>query len=129
MAKTFISRLFLNDKFILLLVLSILTSALFGNFAPEFFENPGLSLYSTFRMFTIEGWYEIPDLIATRSSEGMAIFARIYFTVELFVGGILGMSLINSIFVDAAVSDNNEEVIQKLNNIESYLKDLSKNED
>lgn len=87
---------------VLLLVLSILTSALFGSFAP--------------------------DLIATRSSESMAIFARIYFTIELFIGGILGMSLINSIFVDAAVCDNNEEVLQKLNSIESYLKDLSKNE-
>ena len=106
---------------VLLLVLSILTSAIFGSFAPEYFENPGLALYSTFRMFTIEGWYEIPDLISTRSSEGMAVFARIYFALELFIGGILGMSLINSIFVDAAVSDNNEEVLEKLDRIEKLL--------
>ena len=107
---------------VLLLVLSILTSAIFGSFAPEYFDNPGLALYSTFRMFTIEGWYDIPDLIASRSSEGMAVFARIYFAIELFIGGILGMSLINSIFVDAAVSDNNEEVLAKLDRIEEMLK-------
>ena len=106
---------------VLVLVLSILTSAIFGSFAPEFFANPGLSLYNTFRMFTIEGWYEIPDMIASRSSEGMAVFARIYFAFELFIGGILGMSLINSIFVDAAVSDNNEEVLRKLDEIEKLL--------
>lgn len=106
---------------VLLLVLSILTSAIFGNFAPEYFENPGLALYSTFRMFTIEGWYEIPDLISTRASEGMAVFSRIYFALELFIGGILGMSLINSIFVDAAVSDNNDEVMKKLDRIEKLL--------
>ena len=106
---------------VLLLVLSILTSSIFGSFAPEYFENPGLALYSTFRMFTIEGWYEIPDIIAQRSSEGMAVFARIYFALELFIGGILGMSLINSIFVDAAVSDNNDEVLEKLDRIEKML--------
>lgn len=110
----------------LLLVLSILTSSIFGSFAPEYFENPGLALYSTFRMFTVEGWYEIPDLIAERSSEGFAVFARIYFALELFIGGILGMSFINSIFVDAAVSDNNDEVIERLDRIEKMLEDNRK---
>lgn len=111
---------------VLLLVLSILTSSIFGGIVPEFFGNPGLALYSTFRMFTIEGWYEIPDLISTRATEGMAVFARIYFALELFIGGILGMSLINSIFVDAAVSDNNEEVIAKLDRIEKLLSEQEK---
>lgn len=111
---------------VLLLVLSILTSAIFGDFAPDCFGTPGLALYSTFRMFTIEGWYEIPDMIAKNASEAMAVFARIYFALELFIGGILGMSLINSIFVDAAVSDNNDEVLEKLNEIEEYLKENKK---
>jgi len=110
---------------VLLLVMSILTSALFGQVAPEYFGSPGLALYSTFRLFTVEGWYDIPDLIAERSSAAMATFARVFFSIELFVGGVMGMSLINSIFVDAAVSDNNDEVIDKLNALEKKLDELS----
>jgi len=109
---------------VLLLVVSILTSTLFGNIVPEYFGDPGTSLYNTFRLFTIEGWYDIPDLISQRSSHGMAVFARIYFVIELFIGGILGMSLINSIFVDAAVSDNNDDVKAELEEIKALLKDI-----
>lgn len=111
---------------VLLLILSILTSALFGSFVPEYFGNPGIALYSTFRLFTVEGWFDIPDLIAARSSAAMAIVARVFFSIELFIGGILGMSLINSIFVDAAVSDNNDEVMAKLESIEKEIKELKK---
>lgn len=111
---------------VLLLFLSMLSTSLFGSIVPEYFGTPGVALYSTFRLFTIEGWYEIPDAIAMSSSTGMACLARVYFSVVLFVGGILGMSLINSIFVDAAVSDNNDEVLMKLDRIEQELKELKR---
>ena len=104
MEKSIIRGFFLSEKAILILVLlNTLPIFIGGDFAPDCFGTPGLALYSTFRMFTIEGWYEIPDMIAKNASEAMAVFARIYFALELFIGGILGMSLINSIFVDAAV--------------------------
>ena len=35
---------------------------------------------------------------------------RIYFVLILILGGIIGLSLVNSIFVDAMVSDNNDEL-------------------
>lgn len=113
---------------VLLLVLSILTSTIFGQAAPEFFGTPGEALYSTFRMFTIEGWYEIPDAISSRSSTVMGVIARIYFAIELFLGGILGMSLINSIFVDAAVSDNNDDIKKELSEIKEMLEKISNNQ-
>lgn len=43
---------------------------------------------------------------------------RIYFVVILIAGGIIGLSLVNSIFVDAMVSDNNDDLereVKKLN--------------
>lgn len=107
---------------VLLLVISLLTSAIFGNILPDYFGDPGNALYSTFKMFTVEGWYEIPDMIAEKSSIAMATFAKVYFAIILFVGGILGMSLINSIFVDAALSDNNDEVMKELSEIKDLLK-------
>ncbi len=39
----------------------------------------------------------------------------------LFMGGIIGMSLVNSIFVDAMAADNNDEVLEKLSQLEKKL--------
>ncbi len=109
---------------VLLLITSILSSTLFGEIAPEYFGNPGQSLYSTFRLFTIEGWFEIPDIIAERSTPGMGVFAKIYFSLFLFSGGIIGVSLINSFFVDAMAEDNNEDVLIKLEEMEKMMKEM-----
>lgn len=106
---------------VLLLVFSIITTFLFGNYAPQFFGNPALSVYSIFRLFTIEGWYEMPEAIASNGGITMAVFAKIYFSILLFLGGIIGMSLVNSIFVDAMVADNNDEVLRKLEQIEKKI--------
>ena len=106
---------------VLLLVFSIITTFLFGSYAPQFFGNPALSVYSIFRLFTIEGWYEMPEAIASNGGITMAVFAKIYFSILLFLGGIIGMSLVNSIFVDAMVADNNDEVLRKLEQIEKKL--------
>lgn len=109
---------------VLLLIFSIITTFLFGNAAPQYFGNPALSVYSIFRLFTIEGWYEMPEAIAINGGTTMAVFARIYFSILLFLGGILGMSLVNSIFVDAMAADNNDEVLEKLNQLEKKLDEL-----
>ena len=106
---------------VLLLVFSIITTFLFGNVAPQYFGNPALSVYSIFRLFTIEGWYEMPEAIATNGGTTMAVFARVYFSILLFMGGIIGMSLVNSIFVDAMAADNNDEVLEKLSQLERKL--------
>lgn len=106
---------------VLLLVVSIVTTFLFGNAAPQYFGNSAISVYSIFRLFTIEGWYDMPEAIASNSTPVMATVARIYFSVLLFGGGIIGMSLVNSIFVDAMAADNNDEVLEKLNQIEQKL--------
>ena len=109
---------------ILVILNSIIASTVFGEIVPEYFGTPGQSLYTTFRIFTIEGWYEIPDLIASRGAQGMAVFAKIYFCLLLFFGGIIGMSLVNSLFVDAMAEDNNDEVIKKLNELNAKLEKL-----
>ena len=109
---------------VFLLVFSIITTFLFGSSAPQYFGNPALSVYSIFRLFTIEGWYDMPEAIATNSGTAMAIFARIYFSILLFMGGIIGMSLVNSIFVDAMAADNNDEVLEKLSQLEGKLDNI-----
>lgn len=108
--------------FVLNFIFAILSFSFFEEVAPEYFANPILSFYSTFKIFTIEGWYEIPDLIAERSQSGaMAFFSRLYFVFLLFGGGIFGLSLINSIFVDSMMSDNNDEMMEKISVLEAKI--------
>ena len=68
-------------------------------------------------------------MIVVFSMIGTSLFKDIapeYFSSVLIVGCIIGMSLLNSIFVDAMVSDNNNDVEDKLNSIESKLAELQK---
>lgn len=113
---------------VLLVIFSILSSTIFGPITPEYFGNPAISLYSIFRLFSVEGWYELPDAIAKNGTPLWGLFARCYFSVLMFLGGIIGMSLVNSIFVDAMAEDNNDEVLEKLKKIESQLDNLTKNQ-
>ena len=66
----------------------------------------------------------MPEAIAESSGTGMAVFARIYFSILLFMGGIIGMSLVNSIFVDAMAADNNDDVLQKLEQLEKKIDEM-----
>lgn len=112
---------------VLLLIISILSSTLFGKVAPELFGDPGLSLFTIFRLFTGDGWSEIPTEIAANSSEFIGRLVRITFAVLFFVGGILGLSLVNSIFVDAMAKDNNDDVLMKIDKLEKKIDALGKN--
>lgn len=113
--------------FIFNFIFAILSFSFFSQVAPEHFENPLIAFYTTFKIFTIEGWYEIPDLIAERTENiGLVVFVKIYFVLLLFGGGIFGLSLINSIFVESMMSDNNDEVLKKLTYLEEKINDLIK---
>lgn len=102
-------------------VTAVFSCYLFKDMSPEYFGNPIKSFYSTFKVFTVEGWYEIPDNMLKNSSTWGAFFGKAYFIVILMTGGILGLSLVNSIFVDAMVSDNNDELIEKVNQLENKI--------
>ena len=54
----------------------------------------------------------------------MGYAIRLYFSLVLIVGCIIGMSLLNSIFVDAMVADNNDGVEDKLDQIEEKLAEI-----
>ena len=88
-----------------------------------------MSLYSIFRLFTIEGWYEFPEAIAENGGQYMGVFARCFFSILMFAGGMIGMSFVNSIFVDAMAEDNNNEVIEKLNQMERKLDAMAKKQE
>lgn len=106
---------------ILLFIFSLISCAIFHNVAPDYFGTPMESLYSSFKMCTVEGWYEIPDAINQGAPAWSIHLIRLYFISFLVSMGLIGMSIVNSIFVDAMVSDNNNDVMKKLNEIEKKL--------
>lgn len=111
---------------VIILIFGLINCSLFGGIVPQYFATPLDSIYSVFRICTVEGWYEIPDAIAAVTSPKFAHLVRLYFSVLLIGGGIIGMSFINSVFVDAMAEDNNDDIKQQLDRIEKRLKEMEK---
>lgn len=117
---------------ILIAIFGLINCSLFKEVAPQYFSTPRQAIYTMFRIVTVEGWYEIPDTIASATSPLIGRFSRFYFCILLSIGGILGLSFINSVFVDAMVEYNNDDVKEQLREIEKKLDEVlekKKNED
>jgi voltage-gated sodium channel len=115
------SVLILFAFFVFNFIVSLISCFMFRDLAPEYFRDPLIAWYSIFKVFTVEGWYEIPDAIAEEASPTVAFFTRLYFIVILFFGGIFGLSLVNSIFVDTMVSDNNDELERRVAELQEKI--------
>ncbi len=102
-------------------ITSIFSFYLFKESSSEYFPDPITAIYTTFKLFTVEGWYEIPETIASGLTPTLAFFTHLYFVFMVLSGGILGLSLVNSIFVDAMVSDNNESLEQKIDALQDKI--------
>lgn len=120
------SKAILLGFIIIILISALINCCLFKNVVPEYFATPWRSIYTVFKIFTVEGWYEIPDAIAVASSPFIAKIVRLYFCLLLCGGGIIGMSFINSVFVDAMVEDNNDDLKEQLKHIEKQLEDIQR---
>ena len=118
------SVIILMAFFIFNFIVAVLSFSFYGRIAPEYFGDPLISFYSTFKVFTVEGWYEVPDTIAERTSATVGLFTRVYFVVLLFGGGIFGISLINSIFVVIMMSDNTEALEEHVARLEAKVDEL-----
>lgn len=102
-------------------IIGILSYYLFQGSGSEYFSNPMISLYSTFKIFTVEGWFEIPEQVIQSYSEIASFFTYFYFIFVVLTGGIFGLSIVNSIFVDTMVSDNNDDLEMKVESIDNKL--------
>lgn len=111
---------------IYIFIIGILSFYLFQNSNTEYFNNPTISLYSTFKIFTVEGWFEIPEAISESYSNTTSFFIYLYFIFVVVSGGIIGLSLVNSIFVDSMVSDNNDEIEKKIDDLDSKVTQILK---
>ena len=109
----------------LLFVFSIMTCHFYHDVVPEHFGDPLISLYSVFQLFTVEGWYEIPNLVAERTDKPWVVgLTRMYFAVVVLLGGVLGMSLANAVFVDEMTMDNTDELEAKVDQLSEQIAEL-----
>lgn len=117
--------------FLFVFIMSILSCYMYQGIAPEYFGDPIVSYYSMFKIFTIEGWNEIPEMINASGKVNIyqAFFTKLYFIVILVFGGVIGLSIVNSIFVDAMVSDNNDELEQEVSLIKKDVERLEEKVD
>ena len=113
---------------VIIIIFGLLNCSLFRDADPLHFGTPLRSIYAVFQICTVEGWYEIPNTIAEYYgiTSTVAEFVRLYFCFQLILGGIIGMSFINSIFVDAMVQDNNDEVSQKIDDLQKTLDEIKR---
>lgn len=105
------------------------STVFFGDIAPDHFGDPFTSSYSMFQIFTIEGWYEIPTMLAAAHQElWWHIFVKAYFITFVVIGGMFGLGMLNAVFVDALMEDNNDGIEKRLDRIERVLNNIdSKN--
>ncbi len=109
---------------IYIFIIGIFSFYMFKEISPEYFGNPINALYSIFKIFTVEGWYEIPEQLTLNLSSTTSFFTYLYFIFVVITGGIFGLSLVNSIFVDAMVSDNNDELEKKIDDLNNKIDSL-----
>lgn len=111
---------------VIIVIFGLVNCSLFRYASPEYFATPLRSVYAVFQICTIEGWYEIPNTICNYYgvSSITAEFVRLYFCAQLILGGIIGMSFVNSIFVDAMMADNNDEMVEKIDQIQKSLDEI-----
>jgi voltage-gated sodium channel len=109
---------------IYIFIIGIFSFYLFKEISLEYFGNPLNSLYTIFKIFTVEGWYEIPEQLTRGLSSTTSFYIYMYFIFVVISGGIFGLSLVNSIFVDAMVSDNNDELENKIDLLDKKIDKL-----
>ena len=80
---------------------------LFAHVSPEHFGDPLVATYTLFKVFTIEGWYEVPELIAAGMDPMLGALTKAFFVGAVVSGGIVGLSMANAVFIDEMVIDNN----------------------
>jgi voltage-gated sodium channel len=113
------------------LILAVMATLMFRDVDPEHFGNPIVAGYSIFQVFTVEGWNEIAENLADRASmtggedsDLLVAGIRAFFVLAVLVGGILGLSLANAVFVDEMIMDNTDELERKVDALTDEIRRL-----
>ena len=113
-------------------MLAMVTCHFFGEIVPDLFGNPFQAMYSMFQVFTIEGWNDIPAQVVAEMKQAevsvrwmnndiAVAIVQTFFATVLLLGGVLGLSLANAIFVDEMTIDNTDQLEAKIVSLQHRL--------
>ena len=61
------------------------------------------------------------DAIAAKASEEVGLVVRAFFAFAVATGGLLGLSLANAVFVDEMVKDNNDDLLERVDELQAEV--------
>ncbi|MFZ4680052.1 MAG: ion transporter [Flavobacterium sp.] len=104
-------------------VISLISVSLFKNVAPNYFQNAFDSFYTIFKIFSGDGFSDVVSEIQYNSSPMITGFSKFYFVIIVFSGSILGLSLINSVFINemSSIADDVEENDKSIDALKKQL--------
>ncbi len=110
-------------------VITLIATSLFKASAPQYFDNAFDGYFTIFRIFTGDGYSAIINTIAQTSGPLFVAFTKVFFVVIVFSGSILGISLINSIFINEMNQLSRKEAqkeISEFHEIKRTLEDIAR---
>ena len=104
-------------------VISLISVSLFKNIAPNYFQNAFDSFFTIFKIFSGDGFSDVVNQIQINSNPMITGFSKLYFVIIVFSGCILGLSLINSIFINEmiAIEDDLKENDKSMTTLKSKM--------
>ncbi len=118
--------------FVYTTIISLVSLSLFKRYAPDYFANAFESFYTIFKIFSGDGFSDVVNAIKENASPLFTSFAKFYFVFIVFTGSILGLSLINSVFIDQmnslAKEEKDSQEIKLLKELKKEIETLKKNQ-
>lgn len=90
---------------LVLYVSAVMATKLFGAIAPEFFSYLGTSLFTLFRVMTVEGWPDIARGVMAQSPH-----AWVFFVAYLLIATFMVLNLFIAVVVNAMQSQVTEDL-------------------
>ena len=99
----------------------------------EYFTNPIKSVFSLFQLFTYDGWNLITNNVSAECQRmwpdvwWVESAVRIVFCILVFAGGIVGVALLNSVFVDGMLlrDKSDEDRTKRLNDLARKIEEVN----
>jgi voltage-gated sodium channel len=112
-------------------IISLISVSLYKSYTEDFFSNAFSSFFTVFKIFSGDGFSDVVTEITEnpKCSLAFAYFTKFYFVFIVFTGSILGLSLINSIFIDQMTHANdahNADEKREFTQLKSEIEDLKK---
>jgi voltage-gated sodium channel len=109
--------------FVFNFVVSLFTHHIFKDVAPQYFGNGLISFYSIVKTVTGEG-FNVADDVAGSDTGVINVVIRFYFVAIILSGGIIGLSLVNTVFINEVTREANDEMEERLKNVQQELAEI-----